>query len=365
MPHTASRKTAVFQIGTVESRGFVFLKKEEGFYRLDGQVKFPTLASKKLTIAKLAKLLDLNPRVSKKTVSAQSVSLLSKVLKKASANQHLQLIRLNDENSFLAQALFGQVKLNKEEVGFKTQLLEKMVTRIDSQKQDYLARLLEVSKMNWLDYLANKRFFPLQTPISTGEQLVELTAIRFAFENLKSESKLPSSRVERATILSGRGLSAAQNPGQLLLAYLDGFQPVGVEQVYWDEVECLMALAVLDVSGPLDFFRQLGTVISFSHQLALDETVALCELDLGLRQKQEIVVKSGELMRIPFAPGVSGKIMIGLNRGVELPVVQSVLEVEGGELGIVLDARGRPLRIETDNKLAIDELLKKWESSLT
>lgn len=364
MPHTASRKTAVFQIGTVESHGFVFLKKEEGFYCLDGQVKFPTLTSKKLTITKLAKLLDLNFGVSKKIVSAQSVSLLSKVLKKASANRQLQLIRCNDENSFLAQALFGQVKLNKEEIGLSSQLLEKMVTRIDSQPQSFLARLLEASKMNWLDYLANKRLFPLQTPLEAGEQLVELTAIRFVLESLKSESKLLDS-VEKATILSGRGLRAVQNPGQLLLAYLDGFQPVGVEQVYWDEVECLVALAVLDVSGPLDFFNQLGTVVSFSHQLARGEAVALCELDLGLRQKQEMVVKSGELIRIPFAPGVSGKIKIGLNRGVELPVVQSVLEVEGGELGIVLDARGRPLTIETDNEsLKIDELLKRWESDL-
>jgi len=76
-------------------------------------------------------------------------------------------------------------------------------------------------------------------------------------------------------------------------------------------------------------------------------------------------VKFGDIKRIPLEEGQKVKVRIipgrkfdvGNGRGREL-----VTEVEGGVVGLLIDARGRPLKLPEDDAKRKETLVKWFES---
>ena len=65
----------------------------------------------------------------------------------------------------------------------------------------------------------------------------------------------------------------------------------------------------------------------------------------------DLEVKHGSLEMIPLPQGQKASIQIRPSRGVGLPGTQGGIykaDVEGGALGLIIDARGRPITLSPD-----------------
>ena len=78
-------------------------------------------------------------------------------------------------------------------------------------------------------------------------------------------------------------------------------------------------------------------------------------------------VKQGSIAVLPLASGSKGQLYLRPVRRTEIEdagISAEPLQVTGGVCGVVLDARGRPLKLPADEQLRIEHL-KEWESLLS
>jgi hypothetical protein len=109
-------------------------------------------------------------------------------------------------------------------------------------------------------------------------------------------------------------------------------------------------------------FQNLGTVISVAANAPYNTPVLRARLVDSNKNESTIEVKQGYLEAFALGPGESAALTLQpLNRadvGFGPGRGQS-LTVNGGALGVVIDARGRPLRF-TEDPVRRRELMKKW-----
>src|SRR4030042_299635 len=184
---------------------------------------------------------------------------------------------------------------------------------------------VEVAEADVRDYIHNKALRPGTVPVEPAELHVEYALARQAIRTglAVARSGWPAQRGQYATgllppmdpiLAGGAALARAPRPGYAALVLLDAVQPVGVTTLVLDPYSLMPALGA--AAGPLPLatvqvlesggFASLGTFVS------------------------------------PGGPGRAG-----------------VLGVAGGALGLVVDARGRPLQVPSDPGKR-RELNQKW-----
>jgi hypothetical protein len=232
------------------------------------------------------------------------------------------------------------------------------------------------------DYLHNKSLYPYTLPCSAEVLALEGAIARRAMQ-LGVRRLLESIPVQvlregvrmlplfEPIVATGSILTNAPSRGQAMLTLLDGLQPTGVTTVVLDQnnimpglgaaaqVNSILPVQVLESST----FMNLGTVISPYGRAPYGA------LALRVKVKQEgssettLEIKHGTLEVIPLPLGkVASLHLQPLNRfdvGMGGPGRSGSVRVAGGALGVIIDARGRPLRLpeEGDRRR---ELLKKW-----
>jgi len=115
---------------------------------------------------------------------------------------------------------------------------------------------------------------------------------------------------------------------------------------------------VLD-SGVL---QNLGTVISVVSRVAYGNPILRARLTLADNSETRVEVKQGSLEMLPLAAGQSAKLTVQPLHRAEAgfgPGRAQTVTVSGGALGVVIDARGRPLQLSND-AVRRRELFKKW-----
>jgi hypothetical protein len=163
-------------------------------------------------------------------------------------------------------------------------------------------------------------------------------------------------------LLSGGALAGAPRPGQVALIALDAIQPIGISTLLLDRhglapvlggVASLKPLATVEtldnggivnlatVVAPVGTARKgdmiLKVRIEYEEGGALDVEVPYGSLEvLPLPPGQEAVLKLSPLRRYRFDVGLGGPGKGGRRR------------VRGGLVGLIIDARGRPLRLPRD-----------------
>jgi uncharacterized protein (TIGR01319 family) len=177
-------------------------------------------------------------------------------------------------------------------------------------------------------------------------------------------------------IITGTGglLSHAPKRAQTLQILMDSWQPEGVTKFYQDSVFMMPHLGVLSTAYPdvawnvfdKDCLIRLGTVIAPVGLGKEGSAVVNISIEVPDGSKIEKEIKYGEIISIPLAERVKAKAVItpthdfdiGAGSGKSLEKI-----IEGGVVGIVIDARGRPLTLpesEADRK----KILRKWYSAL-
>jgi uncharacterized protein (TIGR01319 family) len=159
----------------------------------------------------------------------------------------------------------------------------------------------------------------------------------------------------RLDLLVGSGgvLSHAPRRVQAALMLIDSFEPAGVTRLAVDSIFMMPQLGVLSTVLPeaatqvfeRDCLVMLGTCIAPVGAGKSGAPLATITLELP-GGRRSVALQRGDLQRIALAPGQKARCRIEPARGVEVgagPGQPLELEVEGGEVGLLLDGRGRPI----------------------
>ncbi|MBU0964675.1 glutamate mutase L [Patescibacteria group bacterium] len=250
-----------------------------------------------------------------------------------------------------------------------------------------------------INMLRNKMIRPTTIPQTLKELIIEHAvareAIRLGFEHHKTiATRLRGVKVERALadifeqslaetyiemikigIIVGTGglLSHAPRRAQSLMILMDAFQPVGVTRMFQDSVFMMPHLGVLSTVYPeaawqifdKDCLLRLGTVIAPLGEAKDGEKVMEVRLETQSGESEARQMNFGEISSISLGEGKEADIIIspakefdvGAGRGKALET-----KVKGGVVGVVLDARGRPMNLPEEKR---KETLLRWISSLS
>jgi hypothetical protein len=231
------------------------------------------------------------------------------------------------------------------------------------------------------EYLFQKSLYPGTLPATKEEQAISQAlarqALYLAVRALQKDfpASVHASRADLMPpldlILAGGGvISDGVSLGQSLLLLLDAIQPVGILPILIDQNNLLPLLGaaaernnylpvqVID-SGA---FIGMGTVVSVAASASYGETVLRAKLAYSDGTEARADVKFGGLEILPLPSGQTARLSLqpvsradaglGAGRG-------GAVTVTGGALGVVIDARGRPLTLPSD-AVRRRELIKKW-----
>ncbi len=172
-------------------------------------------------------------------------------------------------------------------------------------------------------------------------------------------------------IASGAVLTNAPTPGQSMLILLDALQPKGISTFVLDRYHLLplmgaaaKTLPVLPVQSlDMDAFLNLGTVISPVSGAPEGHTIMVLRVEPENGQAYTAEITQGSLRRLSLPFGTKAKLTLKPARQTDVgfggPGVAGRLAVTGGALGLVVDARGRPLRLKDDEEAHFEQI-RSW-----
>ena len=240
---------------------------------------------------------------------------------------------------------------------------------------------LDISPNIVREYLSQKSLYPSALPATRDEQAISQAlarqALYLAVRALQKDfpASVRASRTELMPpldlILAGGGvISDGVSLGQSLLLLLDAIQPVGIMPILIDQNNLLPLLGVAGERNnylPVQVidsgaFIGLGTVISVVASANYGDQILRARLTYGDGTEARADVKFGGLEILPLPSGQSARLSLapvsradaGLGMG-----RSGSIQVTGGALGVVIDARGRPLMLPPD-PVRRRELIKKW-----
>jgi hypothetical protein len=241
---------------------------------------------------------------------------------------------------------------------------------------------IDVSDKYVRNYIYNKALYPTSIPITAEELVIEQAlACQAMHLAVREASKTHSSTIPGSLpgllprfepiIASGSVLTKAPSRNRALMMVLNGLQPTGVTTIALDRnnlaaslgataaVTPLLTIQSLDASN----FVNLCTIISPVGNAPMGTPILRVRMsgDDGVESEQE--VKNGTMTVFKLPQGQAGTLhltplhkfdvgMGGYGRG-------GTVKVIGGVFGVVIDARGRPLRMPAEPSRR-REALNKW-----
>jgi hypothetical protein len=241
---------------------------------------------------------------------------------------------------------------------------------------------VDVSEKYVRDYIYNKALYPTSIPITAEEVAIEQAlACQAMFLAVRQAGKAHPADIPGSLpgllpwfepiIASGSVLTKASSRNQALMMVLNGLQPTGVTTIALDRnnlaaslgatagVTPLLTIQSLDASN----FVNLCTIISPVGNAPPGTPILRVRMsgDDGVESEQE--VKHGTLTVFKLPQGQAGTLhlaplhkfdvgMGGFGRG-------GTVKVVGGVFGVVIDARGRPLRVPAEPSRR-REALNNW-----
>ena len=244
---------------------------------------------------------------------------------------------------------------------------------------------LDVSTSLLRDFLYQKALYPSTISVTKEDQQLSQAVTRQALFLAMQAAKRDFPRSARPPkpgllpvfepILAGGGVFAdAPTPAQGLLLLLDAIQPVGIATIILDRSNLLPALGAASVRNSLlpvqvlesGAFQSLGTAVSLISPRSQGAVIARAKLTYDNGTQARVEVKYGDLELLPLPTDQSAKLSIQPQAGVDAGFGSGragTLAVSGGEMGVVIDGRGRPLALPEEDSLRRDTI-KKWQWKL-
>ena len=222
------------------------------------------------------------------------------------------------------------------------------------------------------DYIYNKSAYPTSLPVDLKSLEIEIAlakqALRIAAKNtapsLHRQSSAASTLLPpiEPIIGSGRILTEAPTRANSLSILLDGLQPTGVTTIALDQNGLLSGLGAVSLINPLlavqvvesNTFLNLGTIIAPIGHTRGGTPILRVRISREDGRIFTREVKYGSLTVIPVDFGEKVSLHLRpLHRfdvGMGGPGKPGKVNAVGGSLGIIIDARGRPLRFLQDKE---------------
>lgn len=176
---------------------------------------------------------------------------------------------------------------------------------------------------------------------------------------------------------TGGVLAHVAHPADAALMLLDSLQPRGITSLVLDSAQIAgmlgnLAMIAPDIAADLSSNDAvpllLGSAISVEGDLPEGNLALRIELEFLDGRKETAEVTSGSLARLPVTPGERAllslfpapSVDIGLGPGQH---ARSSEPVEGGLLGLIVDARGRPVRLAVEPETRVQQL-RAWRMAL-
>jgi hypothetical protein len=174
-------------------------------------------------------------------------------------------------------------------------------------------------------------------------------------------------------LLSGGAIAGAPRPGQAALIALDAIQPIGITTLLLDKYGLAPILGGVAVLKPLAAVETLdsGGIINLATVVAPVGTARKGDVILRVRVKYEeggtldIEVPFGSLEVLPLSPGQEAVLELHPTKrhrfdvGLGGPGKGGRRRVRGGLAGLIIDARGRPLKLP-DGPSERQDQMQQW-----
>ena len=216
--------------------------------------------------------------------------------------------------------------------------------------------------------IANKQLRPTTIPQTRRDLLLEQAIAREALrltlvEARQSWAGRPSAPYPELfpfsdLIVGGGGVLAhASHYGQAALILLDALQPIGVSNLALDVTSMSAPLGVTATIEPLaaaqvverDGFLSLGTVVAPVGTAREGEIALQLKITYEDGRALEMEVPYGSLEVLPLSAGHKATLELRPTRKFDIGLGAkgkgATTELEGGAVGVIIDARGRPLTL--------------------
>ncbi len=171
-------------------------------------------------------------------------------------------------------------------------------------------------------------------------------------------------------LISGGGIVHMPRPGQALLIVLDGLQPTGITTVLLDINRAAPALGAVAGIKPLaaasaleaGTLSSLGTVISPIGRARPGDVILKIHIAYEDGGQLDVEARYGEIEIWPLLPGQHATLELRPHRRFDVglgPGRGGKVQAIGGLVGLVVDARGRPLKLP-ENPDRRRRLLTRW-----
>jgi hypothetical protein len=175
------------------------------------------------------------------------------------------------------------------------------------------------------------------------------------------ESYIDMLRMDRLGATGGL-LSHGPRRAQTMLILIDGFGVEGATMLFQDSIFMMPHLGVLSTVHPeaaiqifdKDCVVRLGTCIAPKGAYEKDEGQRVATVTLTMPNGETITeeMKYGTMKKIPLKEGEFAQMDIRPERGFDMGEGSGhrvTKKVEGGVVGLILDARGRPIALPQDD----------------
>lgn len=241
----------------------------------------------------------------------------------------------------------------------------------------------EISNSAVQEYLYHKSLYPASIPATPEELALEQAvarqvlhlAVKSVMKDFPAQAKRPAAGLLpyfEPIVAGGSVITQAPAPGQSLLLLLDAIQPFGITTILLDQNNIIPAMGA--AAGRLPIlpvqvlesmaFRYLATVVTPYIQTHLGTPVLRARLVHPNGSETRLEVQQGMLEVMPLSPGQVGRLYLQPLHGADIGLGPGRTRadgfpVAGSVLGVVIDARGRPLRFPAD-QVRRREIIKKW-----
>jgi hypothetical protein len=229
------------------------------------------------------------------------------------------------------------------------------------------------------EYVLARMLRPHAVPADSRELAIEHALAR---ESIRLALHAPGSRLaglHPVDVVLGTGgvLAHVAHPGQAALILLDALQPRGITSLVVDTAALALMLGTIPGLAPQAAAELaetdavpllLGSVISTAGEAPPGQPAVRVVLEFPDGRQQVEDVPQGSLLRLPLGLGEhallslypAASVDIGLGPGQHARASEPV---EGGALGLVVDARGRPVALPAQAEERIARL-REWQRAL-
>jgi len=306
--------------------------------------------------------ISLSPKVKEGLRNAtKEEDSLRQLVEKFSKESNFLLLEVGAAKSWYGFGIDGTWRVNPVDYGLGKGVRQ-ILNSISTEAK--IARWLtaQVSLEEIGDYIGIKNIFPGQIPLKGSSLQIEQAVTREILAYIATEISLDWSKIDQV-LLSGAVLCSVPDCRQTLSMFLDGIVPEGVCQIFSDQRGILPVLWSIDGNSLLSHLVNLGTVVVCSHNFTGGEVLGRVFLDIGLSEELEVILESGDLVRVPLATDQCCTMRVELASGVEVKGFNPQAEISGGELGLIFDMRGRPLRKPELNEEGRRKV-RQWQEAL-